>query len=359
MTFDYRDIFGYDVSTHQDSPLIPGTVDFQKMKATGAKFVIFRASIGNTPDADYQTYVNNCHGVLPWSAYHYFIHTMDPRLQAERLWNTIKAEPPQMIWLDCEEGTTETWKAWYDFIEEFKRLSGWGDNRIGIYTGFYVFTQITTYASNPQKSYFGRFPLWLAWYFSDPPRPDYDAVRIPYPWDKITILQSGTPAIGLQAGVESQDIDYNHLNGGEDVFVKLFGGEISQPEPEEPMTRYEATAIGDGTRLRPAHNTNNTYLGNYPRGTKFHGDELWTATSDIYVMIGTVNTLLNKMGDQWLRVTDVNGVATGREAWVAVTHRGAVITTLNDNGPAPVDGLPDVLYIGLTADTVKLYRKEL
>lgn len=246
MTFDYRGIPGFDISTYQDSPLISGTVDFQKMRDYGARFVIFRASVGLTKDADYDTYVANCNNVLPWNAYHYYSQYQDAKKQAAAFWNAIKNNPPRTVWLDCEEGNTDTWRGWYDFIEEFKRLSGFTDDRIGIYTGYYVWTSITTYATNEQKKYFGKFYLWMAWYFADPLHPNYSVVKRPYPWAEMDILQSGTPAIGKAVGVESEEIDYNHLNGDETKLAQLFGG-VVVPPPTGPKLIHKLGVYDDGS----------------------------------------------------------------------------------------------------------------
>lgn len=105
-------------------------------------------------------------------------------------------------------------------------------------------------------------------------------------------------------------------------------------EGEVSMARYEAVAIADGTRLRPDHNTNNTYINQYPKGTKFHGEELWVAPTDVYGLVNGVNTLLNQKGDKWLKVTDVNGVVRTDTVWVAIIHKGQPICTLVDNQPA-------------------------
>ena len=103
MTFDYYGIFGFDISTYQDSDLISGTVDFVKMREHGARFVIFRASIGNAEDADYKKYVENSHGVIPFSAYHFcfpvtitspLIHTMGSNEPSRR---------PQLLKIGIEQ----------------------------------------------------------------------------------------------------------------------------------------------------------------------------------------------------------------------------------------------------------------
>jgi len=90
-------------------------------------------------------------------------------------------------------------------------------------------------------------------------------------------------------------------------------------------TRYEAKAIGDNTKLRPNHNTLSDFnpARAYPMNTKFHGDVLWVADA-------TNKDVSQNVGDIWLAVTDVNGIAMN--AWVAITHQGKPICTLVDNG---------------------------
>jgi hypothetical protein len=111
------------------------------------------------------------------------------------------------------------------------------------------------------------------------------------------------------------------------------------------MTRYEAIAIGDNTRLRPDHNTLSPYLANYPKGTKFHGDVLFTATEQLKNADGLV---VQMVGDKWLQVVDVNG--TAKAGWVAIVHKGSLVCTLIDNQPPVATQLPDTLYIATKAD---------
>lgn len=103
------------------------------------------------------------------------------------------------------------------------------------------------------------------------------------------------------------------------------------------MTKYTATAITDGTRLRPDHNVNQTYIGSYPTGTKFNGDVLFIATAP---------TVVNQaVGDTWLQVTDINGVP--KTGWVAIIHLGKPVCTLVENviTPPPVVTLPDMQVV--------------
>lgn len=98
--------------------------------------------------------------------------------------------------------------------------------------------------------------------------------------------------------------------------------------------RYDATAIADGTRLRPNHNVNDAYIAAYPKGTVFSGDVLWVAPAD-----GT-NV---RAGDTWLEVQEINGAP--KTGWVAITHMGEPICTLIDHGvPPPANGVADMPY---------------
>lgn len=344
MTFTYRGIFGTDISTYQDSPSIPGTVNFQMMRDYGVKFCIMRASIGDVFDVDFQTYWRNSKGYLLRSAYHYYRQDIDPKIQALRFWTVIQNDPPEgVVWLDCEEGDTETWRGWYDFIEEFKRLSGWGDDRIGIYTGYYIWTQVTTYATNAQKAYFGKFKLWMAWYFEDPFNPIYSVVRIPYPWSEIDILQSGTPAIGRDVGVESLDVDYNHLNGDGEKLTQLFGG-ISQPPEGETMSYFKVTA--SVLNLRSSAAVVNSPTNDI--GDVYANDVLKCSDTTV---LGS-STTWREVTEIWRNNAPV-ALPASPKVWVAAPY--LVATTFVP--PAPEPALPSVLYIGTTPENVTEYRR--
>lgn len=114
------------------------------------------------------------------------------------------------------------------------------------------------------------------------------------------------------------------------------------------MTKYTATAIGDGTRLRPDHNTNNTYIGSYSKGTNFHGEQLFVADKNLFSGLNQYQAI----GDKWLLVTDING--TPKSGWVSVINMGQAICTLVDNSvePPPPDPTPvpgDVATIEILA----------
>jgi hypothetical protein len=125
--------------------------------------------------------------------------------------------------------------------------------------------------------------------------------------------------------------------------------------------RYEATANGDGTRVRVDHNTASNYLNTYNRGTRFEGDELFVAPSDL----SNASGVYQKKGDKWLKIAKVNGQAPvsssgapiSQPVWVAVLHMGSQqICTLVDNGATepPVDPPPsgvETLHVVATQGT--------
>lgn len=255
MIFNNKGIIGYDISTYQDSPDIPGTVDFQKMKYSGASFVGFRASNGIREDADFRTYRQNVSGILPWFAYHYYNNLYDPKSQAIKLNSILAPNFPSFVVLDLENKVSGYvgLSHWYNFLEEFKRLSGLSNDRIVIYTNE---TYINDYAGNvtdTQLSYLKKYKLWLASYVDDPIHPKFEFMDTPYPWEdwNILMVQTGTPPKGLDVGVESREVDYNIFNGDEIIFKQIFG---EMPNIGEPMdiTLTANLKTGNQSNLREA-----------------------------------------------------------------------------------------------------------
>jgi hypothetical protein len=196
---------------------------------------------------------------------------------------------------DKQAGIYAGWRNWYDFIVRLKEL--YPGVRIGIYSGFYYMVEMLSYATKAQRDYFGQFPLWLAWYFSDPFHPIYKTILTPLPWLAYDILQSGTPAIGIDAGVESKEIDYNQFSGDETKFKQMFGGTIPPVEEEETMAIYKGTVIATATlQIRNGPGTSYTDTGDLHNGDKLEASEIiggwWKLTkilrtSGVVIDVGT------------------------------------------------------------------------
>jgi len=215
----------------------------------------------------------------------------------------------------------------YSIIEKM-RLAGYA---VGIYTGYYWW-KLNAYDKGADMSYFSQLPLWEAWYIDKP-----DSVLIAPGWSSMMIWQSGTPAIGYEVGVESPTIDLDRWNDNYDFDNEWLA---VVPPPIGGTMRYTATAISNGTRLRPNHNVNETYIASYSAGTKFDGDVLFIAPDE--------SVPNQNAGDKWLEVKQVNGVA--KAGWVAVTHLGQPVCTLVEN--IPTQNKPASIDMTLAAGSV-------
>jgi hypothetical protein len=247
---------GCDISTHQDSDLIAGHVDFVKMRSWGMDFVIIRAGQGNWRDYDFDRNWTAAKGILPRSSYFYYDNRFPPKEQAQVYHDAIKLDPEGVCWLDLEDkksGVYSGWQDWYDFIAEFQRRCNYP---LGIYSGYYFWTSALSQASTYQKQYFKQFPLWLAQYPPDPFNVDHSKILVPYPWDNYLILQSGTPAIGHAAGVESEELDYDIFMGTDEQFKAYFWApNLGEQEEGNTMTEEYKIVWEKGANERKGPST--------------------------------------------------------------------------------------------------------
>lgn len=350
MNFDYQGIEGYDVSTYQDSPQIPGHIDFHKMKDAGASFVILKAGQGDWIDPDFNVGWTNAKNVLPRASYWYYDNLYPPKEQAQRYWNIIKHDLEGICWLDLEDrllGQYQGWKKWYDWLKEFQVQSQLPDDRIGIYTNFYYWTENLRSATTAEKFYFLRHPLWLASYPPDPYLPDYKNILVPLPWTSPIILQTGTPAVGIDVGVESREVDYNQFNGDLEEFQKYFKlVDEGEPEPMNDYMELTPNVSGEYRSIRqqvnyprPPHITG-TKIGQINAGSsgKALATDFYTYTEDIIIN----GTLQAKTGDIWWKTFEANGSEIA--GWVAEIHKGVRYLNLRFvPAPAPEPALPTLL----------------
>lgn len=177
--------------------------------------------------------------------------------------------------------------------------------------------------------------LWVAYpstTLSEPPLPTGRETAI-RPW---TFWQDNWNCTGCGCTVAS---DHNFFNGVvSDLYAWAGVDDATPPPPDSGGTmRYEATAKGNGTRLRPDHNVNSTYISSWNEGTVFAGNELYEAPDN--------NTPNQAKGDLWLKVETINGQVPAVSGWVAIKHMGIVICNLKDNG-APSETISAVRFTG-------------
>lgn len=243
MSFVKSATFGFDISFYQDSDLIPGDVDFQKMKAYGASFVNIRVGQGNYIDSKFAKNWQAARGVLPRGAYWFYDPRWPPVAQANLCVKALQYDRPEgRVWLDLEYNWTSAyglmsdWLYWLEYVE----AAGF---RVGVYTGdWWWYPNVTKKGLSTTN--FARFETWIADYaaqLTELPR----GLKVPMIW------QDGTPAVGLAAGVESKEIDHNIWNANYDFASEW--GIVPTPEPGgTDMTTMLVNKAIMGLNLRSA-----------------------------------------------------------------------------------------------------------
>lgn len=226
-----------DISHHQGYPPNFPVVDFQKMRRWGFQGCVMRASHGPFADRAFTYNWPACKGVLPRSSYHYYENWAEPRAQADKYWSMVEHDFEGMAILDVEDNTNlkyYLWDDWYQWLERLKYNSGLPSDRIGIYSGYWYIKDILKTANTSEKEYFKQYKFWIAYYGNtgwNPLEPNFSEVPVPFPYEDNDVLavQTGTPVIGKAAGVYSEELDYNRVNGRAN-FMRMFG----QLQPQEP-----------------------------------------------------------------------------------------------------------------------------
>lgn len=223
-------------------------------------------------------------------------------------------------------GKKEHFKA---FLGHFQHLSGLPDDRIAIYTGY--FWWIERVGNDP---WFARYQLWLASYGL------MSAARVPAPWSDADLLfwQYTASGDGPAFGVSSQEIDLNWYCCDLPAFRKRFPLASGEPPAQgDPMPEndylFSITPTGSaGSKVRPEPDTGNTSSLVLPFGKFAYGNERKQIAEDKF----EGGAQVNKAGDVWLKVEDVNGVKLSQPGYIAEIHLGQRYATIQQIGqPQP------------------------
>lgn len=216
-------------------------IDWPKVRATGQRFVLVKATEGETFTDP--TFADNwatakSAGLLR-GAYCYFHPAMDAKKQAERFINTVKAtgengEFPPALDLEVSDSVPKQKiinraKIWLDVVE-----SALGRKPF-IYSSLsfleYNFSEIGGGPPAWAKDY----PLWLAWY------PDHFTAGmppiLPHGWFKWTVWQYSNK--GRLNGINAK-VDLDHFNGTLEDLYRFTGVQIPDPTP-----KIHTVAAGD------------------------------------------------------------------------------------------------------------------
>jgi GH25 family lysozyme M1 (1,4-beta-N-acetylmuramidase) len=313
LNFDNQNITLFDLSFWQAilrdeyGKLLPPDkqkhVDFQKMKSNGvASAVVIRAGQDTYLDSEFRTNWENAKkALIPRASYWFCDKDSTPQSQARLYWNTLKPDMGEgFLAGDIEYGSWDDWNSYYIFFNELQQLSGLPNEKIVLYSNYYFWLEHVRTATSSQRRWFSKFPFWLASYID----PIYSSkVLCPPEWTSPTVWQWGTPAIGLENGAWSKEIDANLWNGGIGSFNKMFGNIPTPPTPEEPPVVVTPTPITinkigmvatDVLNIRSGAGINYSIINTLNRGDKVFGElnsEDWFHFEKIERANGTIEYL--------------------------------------------------------------------
>lgn len=293
------------------------SIDYAKMVAGGVRGTILKAGQGTGVDPYYRENRAKAKSAgLKVGSYWYYDSRVEPRKQAE-IWAALVREDPGDLphFADYEERYAGPYAGILNFtifFTNFVRLSGLPTEKVGVYTGYYYWTD-----HGIVDSYYGKFWLWLAWYGPA------DNVIVPKPWtlDKLLFWQYTDSGDGTALGVASKEIDLSYFVKGLHVYEQMFGDTPEIPPSGEVMEGlYEVWSDVYNMSLRASASYYAAKVGDsIIRGTRMKADKITAPTS------GGI------AGDKWAHVIEVNGVA--KDLWVAVIHNGITYCNVKDITP--------------------------
>lgn len=209
-------VSGVDVAGYQRPGGTP--INWRSVAGPGGQqFAFVKATEGQGWTNEFYTEDANAaaEAGLAVGAYHYARPGADPVSQARHFASVIANGPelslPPVLDLEVDEGLSPAaLAAWTDtFLRELKSAAGVTPM---IYTYRYFWTERMA-----NTSAFSNYPLWLAAYQNQPPRPVGG-------WDKISIWQRADN--GRIAGI-STPVDMNLFNGSPQDFKAFSGGDYA------------------------------------------------------------------------------------------------------------------------------------
>jgi len=334
-----------------------GKPDFDVMR-TKTDALIIRGGQGKVVDREFlRNYAESKRVGMARGVYWFYDDRVSPGEQAKAIIDLLKNDKPEMgVWIDWETNFGGQFAGLRNVVALMQAVeAGLPGVKVGIYTGYYWFINNSNPIMNySQYTYLADKDLWLAWYGNAAD------VKVPRPWSthaNITHWQFGTPVVGKEFGVESYELDMNCYNGSSEQFDLIYRSTVSVPPTEgDPMPDYvySITPTGlNGSAVRPEPETGNTKLTiSLPYGKFAHGNKKFTIAENKYEVIGGVNTQVNRAGDVWLEVLEVNGTPLSPPAYIAEIHLGVRYAMIKQIGTVPTD--PPVEPPPATASPLKI-----
>lgn len=283
-------------------------INYEAMKSAGARGTILKAGQADYVDPYFKAnWAKAAKAGIKRGSYFYYDSRVDPKIQAKTWADAIAADKGELPhFADYEESYLGPYRGignFLIFLEEFQRLSGLPDNRIGIYTGYFYWQK-----NGSQDLRFSRFWLWLAWYGSE-----IDVI-VPKPWtqDRMWAWQFTSSGAGGIFGVSSLEIDLSYFIKGLDAFEHMYG-DTPEPTPNTGETgmfkvwsNLHTMSLRRGAYV--GGTTDNNFAEYVPKGTIMIADSVIPPTKG------------GLPGDKWAHVIEVNGVK--KDLYVAIIHDG-------------------------------------
>jgi lysozyme len=214
-------VLGTDVSFWQDAPSTAKHIDFAKMKANGAEFVIIRTGQdghGKDRDMDYNIQAAHDAGLIVGTYYMLDTHTLAGTTQADTYWSYVSkykdiidlplvADYEYYHWV-ARPSVSVCKEMLKSFLSQIQVLSG----EVPM-----IYTNVDSWKRfGGSEPYWAKYPLWLASYLTGTP-------VVPAPFPKWTFWQFTDKGKGLDYGVESLQIDLNYWYGTKEELYSFCG----------------------------------------------------------------------------------------------------------------------------------------
>ena len=322
---------GADISFWVDDNSTPQMTDFNKMRNAGVEFLFIRAGQNLWQDSDFARNWEDSKGILPRGAYWFYDDRIEPSLQAELFYETLKAtgdfgELPLVIDYEKtpkaegqpEEGPFLAWRYLRIMIEKVQEHMP--EKKIIIYTGRYFWLEHgpSSVFSPLALEWFKQFDLWMAAYNSRP----IEEQIFPKPWDKLFIWQFTGNGDGPKYGIESLSIDLNYFNGSDEEWEDFIGNWVEIPPDDGDSDKiYDGTVVSPyGVNFLSGAGSQYPKISDAkPEGTSLLADEV--------VPVGS---------DEWLHVIEINGITA--DGWMASIWNGETLISYSEvSPPTPPD----------------------
>lgn len=290
------------------------TVNFAFSKAKGILWAYIRALYGLSVDLKFPVHFKNSKGVMPRTAYLYYLDALDPKAQAQKLYEICLAngdigDYQPVIDVESINNATLTASKIKTCCDEILNLF---NKRPLIYSGYYVWRD----AVKGDKTWAAIYSLIIAAYpFSDW-TPDLPQKVLQYPpmipapfkmWTsdpdenmagKVVGWQFTSSAKASDFGVSGNFLD---LDWSSPAFQKQVLNGVPPPVPPPPtgdfMVKFQ---VDNKMNIRNLPSISGTDIGDLPAGT----------------IITALDVVADTASSVWLKIADGQ--------WCALTHAGTV-----------------------------------